>query len=64
MIGSHNPSFTDKDWNPVPSTSSPGLQFLESGIRDVESRIQDCLGFSFMGRLVSQNNETAAMLVS
>ena len=64
MIGTHNPSFTDKDWNPVPSTSFPGLQFLESGIRDVESRIQDCLGFSFMGRLVSLNNETAAMLVS
>ena len=27
-----------------------GIQYLESGIRGVESRIQDCLGFPNMGR--------------
>ena len=28
-----------------------GIQYLESGIRDEESRIQDCLGFLYMGRI-------------
>ena len=42
-IGILNPSSTEKDlesgnWNP------------ESRIHDVESRIQDCLGFLYMGR--------------
>ena len=27
-----------------------GIQFLESGIYGVESRIQDCLGFPYIGR--------------
>ena len=27
-----------------------GIQYLESGIHGVESRIQDCLGFPYMGR--------------
>ena len=39
-----NPSSTDKDWNRV-----PGIEYLESGIRDEESRIQDYRGFSYMG---------------
>ena len=37
-IGIENPSSTDEDWNRVP----------ESGIRDVESRIPDYRGFSYM----------------
>ena len=35
-----NPSSTDKDSR---------IQYLESGIQDVESRIQDCLGFPYKG---------------
>ena len=38
-----NPSSTDKDWNPG--------QFLQLGVHSVESRIQDYLGFPYMGRL-------------
>ena len=38
-IGIQNPSSTDKYWNPV-----------QSGIHGVESRIQDCPGFPYMGR--------------
>ena len=36
-----NPSFTDK---------YTGIQYQESGIHGVESRIQDCPGFPYMGR--------------
>ena len=28
-----------------------GIQYLESGMREVESRIQDCLGFPYMRRV-------------
>ena len=40
-IGIQNPSFTDKDH---------GIRNLEFVIRGVESRIQDCIEFPFMGR--------------
>ena len=40
MIGIWNPSSTDKESK---------IQYLESGIHGVESRIQDCLGFLYMG---------------
>ena len=33
-----SPSSTDKDWNPVPGIRNPCMQ----------SRIQDCLGFTYM----------------
>ena len=32
--------------------TNTGIQYLESGIQRVESRIQDCLGFRYMGRSV------------
>ena len=35
-----NPTFTEKDWKGI----------LVSGIHCVESRIQNCLGFPYMGR--------------
>ena len=35
------------------------IQYLESGIQGVESRIQDCLGFSYMGREVSSGSFTS-----
>ena len=38
--GIHNPNSTDKDRNPP----------LLSGIHSVESRIQDCPGFPYVGR--------------
>ena len=37
----------------VPLTNT-GIQYLESGIRCVESRIQDCLGFPYVGRLFKE----------
>ena len=40
MIGIQNPSSTDKESK---------IQYLESGIHGMESRIQDCLGFLYMG---------------
>ena len=40
-IGIWNPSFTDKE---------SVIHYLESGIRNVESRIQDCLVFPYKGR--------------
>ena len=48
-FGIRNPS---KDLNPeykVPLTKT-GIQYLESGIQLVESRIQDCLRFPYIGR--------------
>ena len=36
-----NPNSTDKEYR---------IQYLESGIYGEESRIQDCLGFAYMGR--------------
>ena len=39
-FGIQNPDSTDKD----------SLQYLESGIHSLESRIQDCLGFPYMGQ--------------
>ena len=39
-FGIQNPDSTDKDW----------LQYLESGIHCLESRIQDCLTFPYMGQ--------------
>ena len=47
--GIRNPDF----WNPEYSSRNPestGTQYLESGIHSVECRIQDCLGFFYMGR--------------
>ena len=41
MIGIQNPSSTDR---------KSGIQELESRIHGVESRIQDYLGFLYMGR--------------
>ena len=40
MIGIRNPSSTNKESK---------IQYQESGIHGVESRIQDCLGFLYMG---------------
>ena len=42
MTGIQNPGSNDKYW----------IQYLESGIQSVESRIQDCLGFRYIGRSV------------
>ena len=40
-IGIHFPTSIDKE---------SGIQYLESGIHGVESRIPDCLGFHYLGR--------------
>ena len=50
-IGIQSPNFTDKE---------SGIQFLESGIHDVESRIEDCPGFPHMGRYIALGKEKLA----
>ena len=42
-------------WNPESTELESGIQYSESGIHRVESRIQDCHGFPYMGRLIGQN---------
>ena len=37
-------------WNPESTVLESGIQYPESGIHSMESRIQDCLGFPYMGR--------------
>ena len=37
-------------WNPESTELESGIQYSESGIHGVESRIQDCHGFPYMGR--------------
>ena len=44
-------------WNPESKfrwSTKTGIQYLESGIHGVESRIQNCPGFPYMGRITSQ----------
>ena len=38
-------------WNPESTELESGIQYSESGIHRVESRIQDCHGFPYMGRI-------------
>ena len=47
LIGIRYPSFNDEE---------SGIHHLESGIQGVESRIQDCLGFPYLGRNVSSTD--------
>ena len=49
VIGRENPSSTGKDWNRV-----PGIEYPESGIRDVKSRMPGYLGLPYMGRLIGR----------
>ena len=37
-------------WNPESTVLETGIQYPESGIHSMESRIQDCPGFPYMGR--------------
>ena len=37
-------------WNPESTVRESGIQYPESGIHSMESRIQDCPGFPYMGR--------------
>ena len=39
-------------WNPESTELESGIQYSESGIHRVESRIQDCHGFPYMERYV------------
>ena len=39
-------------WNPESTVLESGIQYPESGIHSMESRIQDCPGFPCMGREV------------
>ena len=58
-----NFAFEFRFWNPEYSSrnsqsqsrnhvllTNTGIRYLESGIHSVESRIQDCPGFPYMGR--------------
>ena len=37
-------------WNPESTVLESGIQYPGSGIHSMESRIQDCPGFPYMGR--------------
>ena len=37
-------------WNPESAALQSGIQYPGSGIHSMESRIQDCPGFPYMGR--------------
>ena len=37
-------------WNPESTVLESGIQYLGSGIRSMEFRIQDCPAFPYMGR--------------
>ena len=41
-------------WNPESTVLESGIQYPESGIHSMESRIQDCPGFPYMGQLSSR----------
>ena len=45
-------------WNPESTELESGIQYKESGIHRVESRIQDCHGFPYMGRSLFDRNKT------
>ena len=38
-------------WNPESTVLESGIQYPESGIHSMESRIQDCPGFPYMGAI-------------
>ena len=44
-------------WNPESTELESGIQYSESGIHWVESRIQDCHGFPYMGRITTNKRE-------
>ena len=39
-------------WNPESTVLESGIQYPESGIHSMESRIQDCPGFPYKGRTI------------
>ena len=39
-------------WNPESTELESGIQYSESRIHRVESRVQDCHGFPYMGRVI------------
>ena len=41
-------------WNPESTVLESGIQYPESGIHSMESRIQDCPGFPYMGWIICQ----------
>ena len=53
LIGIRYPSFNDEE---------SGIRYLEFGIQGVESRIQDCLDFPYLGRNVSSTDSCRLFL--
>ena len=45
----------------IPLTKS-GIQYLQSGIDSLESKIQDCLGFSYMGQKINHMGLSQSLL--
>ena len=43
-------------WNSVSTNKESGIEYLESGIHRMKSRIQDCLGLPCMRQLTSYDN--------
>ena len=53
--------FTIGIQNPISLTKS-GIQYQESGIDSLESKIQDCLGFSYMGQKINHMGFSHSLL--
>ena len=51
-------------WNPESTVLESGIQYPESGIHSMESRIQHCPGFPYMGRFLPYGQETSSGLSS
>ena len=51
-------------WNPESTVLESGIQYPGSGIHSMESRIQDCPGFPYMGREVLPFNHCLFTMVS
>ena len=46
---------------PFSTAKGSGLQYLESGIHSVESRMLGCLGLPYMGRIVNPNSPKVSL---
>ena len=44
-------------WNLESTVLESGIQYQESGIHSMESRIQDCPGFPYMGRICALSQQ-------
>ena len=59
--GIRNPILRLESGIQIPLTKS-GIQYLQSGTDSLESKIQDCLGFSYMGQKINHMGFSQSLL--